>query len=850
MIFLLLLLLWCASPVLAEFRCAGSPGAPFTTALPAGAPKLTRASQSSTTGTRRALVLFARFKGEDTALPSWADDIFSPDLPGSFSHFYDTMSFGKLQVRGEVAPRVYESAHPTSAYVPDNAAAPGRFGQFSQEILRQADRDIDFAQFDNDGPDGIYSSGDDDGVVDAVFIVLDHIPPGFLRSEATGISDLGFVEPFATADAGTGGRVVRVLPGQGTLQQGRFFAEAVGAMCHEYGHVLGLPDLYNTNFFAQAEAGPEEDRAGVGAWCLMGWGASGWNGNDGPNSFCAWSRLQLGWASPTQIANTREVMQLSEVGMRGEVYRIPVGDHEALLLEYRAWTGCYYDRKMPGEGVLIWHHSLDRLELVCADGRWQDAGYPLGRVADGRGGGDNLDFWAHDQGYRQAHAGNLGDGTDPFDGVRFPAFTADTNPSSQLRDDSHPVRIEDLRLIAGIALAQVQVEPPRLEVAEVRLVDEDDNGLFTPGEVVEVLLRVANHGGLKTGALRAVLSTQDSLVQMLRSEVRFDPLEPGAYSGPSLDRSGFPRLRLDPRIEGRHRVRLSVELFADTLGAARRQIEFDATSSVPWAGRIEDEAGQGVADINIAISAADNSGEFYSDYTDRAGRFRFDLPPGLYSVTLTSVPHRPVPQQTFLIELADSTYSTLVLPTAFPVSGVVRDLQGQPLSAFLSATQEGGPNLGFTNSAADGAYTLMLARGIYNLIVTPPPPFPRYLLAGVRVDGPKILDIDLANAATAVAEDSAVKPTLFSLDPNYPNPFNPTTAIRFSLPQPGEAELSIYNLLGQRVATLVHGVQEAGVHTLAWDGRDEQGRELASGVYLYRLQAGAQVETRKLLLLR
>lgn len=62
--------------------------------------------------------------------------------------------------------------------------------------------------------------------------------------------------------------------------------------------------------------------------------------------------------------------------------------------------------------------------------------------------------------------------------------------------------------------------------------------------------------------------------------------------------------------------------------------------------------------------------------------------------------------------------------------------------------------------------------------------------------------------------------------------------------------LTIYNLLGQRVATLVKGQQEAGPHTLVWDGRDGQGKKLASGVYFYRLQASAQVQTRKLLLLR
>ena len=63
-------------------------------------------------------------------------------------------------------------------------------------------------------------------------------------------------------------------------------------------------------------------------------------------------------------------------------------------------------------------------------------------------------------------------------------------------------------------------------------------------------------------------------------------------------------------------------------------------------------------------------------------------------------------------------------------------------------------------------------------------------------------------------------------------------------------ELALYNLAGQKVLTLAKGHREAGPHTARWDGRDDQGRARASGVYLYRLQAGGQVETRKLLLLR
>ena len=104
---------------------------------------------------------------------------------------------------------------------------------------------------------------------------------------------------------------------------------------------------------------------------------------------------------------------------------------------------------------------------------------------------------------------------------------------------------------------------------------------------------------------------------------------------------------------------------------------------------------------------------------------------------------------------------------------------------------------------------------------------------------------------TAVTEEQVGLPGRFALEQNYPNPFNSGTVIRYALPIGGDVELTIFNLTGQRVAKLVEGVREAGTYTLHWDGRDDDGRQLASGVYLYRLRAGKQrVETRKLLLLR
>jgi hypothetical protein len=86
-------------------------------------------------------------------------------------------------------------------------------------------------------------------------------------------------------------------------------------------------------------------------------------------------------------------------------------------------------------------------------------------------------------------------------------------------------------------------------------------------------------------------------------------------------------------------------------------------------------------------------------------------------------------------------------------------------------------------------------------------------------------------------------PTEFELGQNYPNPFNPSTTISYALPQRSHVTLTVFNTLGQLVATLVNSEMGAGDHEVRFDAAG-----LASGVYLYRLQAGGFVETRKLLL--
>jgi len=89
------------------------------------------------------------------------------------------------------------------------------------------------------------------------------------------------------------------------------------------------------------------------------------------------------------------------------------------------------------------------------------------------------------------------------------------------------------------------------------------------------------------------------------------------------------------------------------------------------------------------------------------------------------------------------------------------------------------------------------------------------------------------------------EPSTFQLNQNYPNPFNPSTTIRFEIADEANASLRVFNILGQEVATLVNEKLNPGRYERSFDGKG-----LASGVYFYRLQAGAFVQTRKLLLLK
>jgi hypothetical protein len=93
-------------------------------------------------------------------------------------------------------------------------------------------------------------------------------------------------------------------------------------------------------------------------------------------------------------------------------------------------------------------------------------------------------------------------------------------------------------------------------------------------------------------------------------------------------------------------------------------------------------------------------------------------------------------------------------------------------------------------------------------------------------------------------------PVEFHLYPNFPNPFNPETTIRYGVPQKGHVKLSVFNILGQQIRILVEKNQLPGYYEVIWDGCDGMGNRVASGVYIYRLEACAKIATRKMVVLK
>jgi hypothetical protein len=111
-------------------------------------------------------------------------------------------------------------------------------------------------------------------------------------------------------------------------------------------------------------------------------------------------------------------------------------------------------------------------------------------------------------------------------------------------------------------------------------------------------------------------------------------------------------------------------------------------------------------------------------------------------------------------------------------------------------------------------------------------------------------EITVPSSERFVLNRENVIPVTFSLHQNFPNPFNPITTLSYDLPKDSDVRLAIFDMLGNEIATLVNTTQEAGFRSVPWNATDSMGRPVSAGVYLYQIQAGEFVQTKKMVLLK
>ncbi|MBN2565580.1 MAG: M6 family metalloprotease domain-containing protein [Candidatus Eisenbacteria bacterium] len=806
-----------------------------------------RAGRGPTTGSVVGITLIIDFSDEVATIPASSIDDYCNKIGytgfgnnGSVREYFLDVSEDMLDYSNYV-PTQYYRATQTKEYYSDPAVP---YGQRATELIIEAlsymdSNGFDFSQYDADG----------NGVIDAVNCFY----AGYTWNNwAEGLWPHSGWVGFGADGVSTQRYQITDLGSQLRL----------GTFCHENGHMLmGWPDLYDYDY----------DSTGVGSYCLMCYSPSGTN----PVEPCAYMKVSAGWADVTELGAPAVGYEVPSGG--NVIYRFdhPDRPNEYYLVENRQRTG--RDASLPDDGLAIWHvdtHGSNNYQqqtpeyhylvtLVQADGRWD--------LENNR---------------------NYGDGTDLYASPRYPACTPATYPNTNWWDGGESgayftgisesgtamtfdfynsmYKLELATVVhaseigfAGTATYTATVknwstipDTATVSISQTVLPDgvtEDDwmasfrepggswqaTPLVIPmaaGETRDVEVRMVDGVGTTAGMALTTLSVTGSREGVPGADLSFATF----VELPSI-------LIVDDDNGGDLETHLETAL-ADTGYAAqtwdagaRGRPTLDNLSSY-WA--VLWTTGSGAA---LYLTADDEQN--IMSYLDAGGN--------LYLTSAEYLGSRSLPNA-FIEDYLHLT-AWACDNSGFVMSGV----DGDPISDGMSLIVLGGP---IPPACSDALYPTAPAEtlfttpvGVKGLTVEENGhklAFTSFPFENVRKDDPypdnqKTLIariLDWFGAETGIESDMIHS---LALRQNAPNPFNPTTTIAFTVPDGADrVELTIYNVAGQAVRRLVDGVLESGPGKEVWDGTDDAGRSLASGVYFARLSVDNEAVVRKMTLLK
>jgi immune inhibitor A len=768
--------------------------------------------------------------------------------PGSMTDYYFETSYGQAYLTGQVTPwfRMPE----TYAYYVDGQRGFGNYPHNAQKLAEDAvlaaDSVVDFSQFDNNG----------DGWVDALFVV--HAGPGY---EDTG--NLNYIHSHAWGFShsieldGVQLSSYSMEP----EETGSHTLVHIGVFCHEFGHVLGLPDLYDYDY----------DSDGVGVWSIMAGGSWG-GGGVIPVHFDGWSKCQLGWVLPTVLMDNMDSVQIDEVEYNQDIYQLfsegSIGP-EYFLVENRQRE--LFDVSIPGGGLLIYH--IDE----SAPNNNDQTHYKVAvEQADG------LYDLEHNRG------GNSGD---PWPGLtnnfNFDDFTV---PNSNLYGGAFSqvsvknISNSDSTMYADLGIFSVN---PLFELLSFSINDSlgNNNGRPEAGENCKVVFSARNIRAwvdqftVTLNCSEPLATFSDSISQFGAEPVNepFDnSADPVWFSLPPNFTSSFGVFSLTFTARG---------------GLYTQTLTYRIIMGSPELVLIDGDNGTAIDTFYTRALYAINEPFVYWNVND-SGSPAAILTDYRYAIWFTGNSNiEPFPSedveglinflnhrgrllftsQDFVQRLYErgSARDSLLLNQYLKVSYNTRENDhhgtGQPGSPYDTLVFLTSGSGGANNQTSQDSYTIWPGGQVALAYRTG-------TIAGVAVidsyvtmtvgfgaeganDGfPNLYgtmrafiqrSLNFLRDPVAVDDGNISIPQEFSLLQNYPNPFNPSTTISFVMPVAGDIELSIYDITGRLIDMPFKGHAEAGRNDIVWNGATRP-----SGVYFYRITTPTGSETRRMILVK
>jgi M6 family metalloprotease-like protein len=833
--------------------------------------------------------------------------LFSAPPAMSMTALYDEMSYGALNLTGTVYGWYQVSQNDTQ--YEGGAGCYGlcgsaKTGQYILEVLELADPSVNFGTYDNDGPDGIPNSGDDDGFVDFVAIVQPEI------GAECGNNNLwshrwvvgGWPEfagnPWTTDDARTGGGFIQVWdytiqPAKGSTNGCGSGVIEIGVFCHEFGHAFGLPDLYDW------DGGQSE---GVGHWSLMGSG--NWNRPPNPSHMDAWCKSQLGWVAPIDVGPQGQIYAIDNVETNPEVFKLDVREEKfsrkLVLASYRMHCGLTQSEAVArgwlgGAGYgNSWDESIEHefpydgtgpVSFECDYMVQTEPDYDFGYLKIDVNG--TVTTLAQFDDFAVGHAIiNLApflEGSGATSYRLIVEFQSDVGVSDEDgvfdSQTAGPFSVDNVLVFGGGVNYFANFEQnedgwhyadsvPTKEYFLVENRDTTDGAfdkfLHNRGLAVwhieqDMMARggLGTSGGAANTVVRGVtLEEADGQDQVLTGQNRGDAGDvfPGTSANTTFNTNSIP--------SSRSFNDAPTNVAVENIGPAGPQMSAWLRSGFfpPAAALVTPHVWYNDREP-IEVSVVGDRFVHGATFMLRdSGQNDFPASPVEWlgkTGMLGTLDVSGLPKGTYDFVVRNPDGQESVLPGAFEVRSIVPVF----IQAFGARATDEGIELAWEIWSDENVEGFKISRREKGSELE------TNLLDGrlLSADRREFIDDTVEPAAvyeyflTVVLAGNeqrssgvSAKSVAFELGlrQNVPNPFNPDTRIAFSLPSRMHVVLAVHDVAGRRVITLIDGSRPAGINDVLWNGRDSRGSRVASGVYFYRLEAGGRSFTRKMLLLK